>query len=238
MKTRSLGAVCGCAFALAVSISANAALVDRGGGLIYDTALNVTWQSNANLAAGNTFGVSGINPDGTMSWTTAQQWIAAMNTANYLGYSSWRLPTTAVPDPSSPTVATGTSCGTQSSIPYGYNCTGSELGELFYNELGAQWGGSVPTGNPNYSLFQNILSDYNNYPLTNFWSGTDAPDSSYAWLFQFSNGFQTYTQKFSQQSAWAVMSGDVAAVPLPAAIWLFGSGLLGLIGVAGRKARA
>jgi hypothetical protein len=31
--------------------------------------------------------------------------------------------------------------------------------------------------------------------------------------------------------AWAVHSGDVGAaiVPLPAAIWLFGSGLLGLI---------
>jgi hypothetical protein len=28
------------------------------------------------------------------------------------------------------------------------------------------------------------------------------------------------------------------AVPVPAAVWLFGSGLLGLIGVARRKARA
>jgi hypothetical protein len=35
---------------------------------------------------------------------------------------------------------------------------------------------------------------------------------------------------------WAVHSGNAGAVPLPAAVWLFGSGLLGLIGV-GRKRR-
>jgi hypothetical protein len=34
---------------------------------------------------------------------------------------------------------------------------------------------------------------------------------------------------------WAVQSGDVSAVPVPAAVWLFGSGLLGLIGVAKHK---
>jgi hypothetical protein len=31
------------------------------------------------------------------------------------------------------------------------------------------------------------------------------------------------------------ITADVAAVPVPAAVWLFGSGLLGLIGVARRK---
>ena len=34
------------------------------------------------------------------------------------------------------------------------------------------------------------------------------------------------------------ISTDVSAVPVPAAVWLFGSGLLGLIGVARRKAAA
>jgi len=30
--------------------------------------------------------------------------------------------------------------------------------------------------------------------------------------------------------AWSVHSGDVGAVPVPAAVWLFGSGLIGLVG--------
>jgi len=29
--------------------------------------------------------------------------------------------------------------------------------------------------------------------------------------------------------------GDVSAVPVPAAVWLFGSGLVGLVGIARRK---
>ena len=71
---------------------AQAALHDQGNGMIYDDVLNITWQQNANLAASNTFGISGINTDGRMSWTTALDWVAAMNAANYLGYHDWRLP--------------------------------------------------------------------------------------------------------------------------------------------------
>jgi len=32
------------------------------------------------------------------------------------------------------------------------------------------------------------------------------------------------------------MANDITAVPVPAAVWLFGSGLIGLVGVARRKA--
>lgn len=41
---------------------------------------------------------------------------------------------------------------------------------------------------------------------------------------------------FSANSSGSSYSMTVTAVPVPAAIWLFGSGLLGLIGVARRKA--
>ena len=36
----------------------------------------------------------------------------------------------------------------------------------------------------------------------------------------------------------ATFEGEVSAVPVPAAVWLFGSGLLGLVGVARRKKQA
>ncbi len=34
---------------------------------------------------------------------------------------------------------------------------------------------------------------------------------------------------------WAVRDGDVAAVPLPGAVWLFGAGLAGLLGYGRRR---
>ena len=39
-----------------------------------------------------------------------------------------------------------------------------------------------------------------------------------------------YTEKFN-----ITLNGTAAVVPVPAAVWLFGSGLLGLVGVARRK---
>jgi hypothetical protein len=67
----------------------------------------VTWPSDANLAASNSFGVQScstsvtsdcINASGTMDYTAAQQWVANMNSADYLGHNNWQLPTTGVLD--------------------------------------------------------------------------------------------------------------------------------------------
>jgi len=95
------------AIALFSAVNANAALIASVDGLtVYDTDLNITWLSNANLAATNTFGLSYgvnygtysnsdttvINSDGTMTAAGAIKWITALNAANYLGYNDWRLP--------------------------------------------------------------------------------------------------------------------------------------------------
>ena len=45
-------------------------------------------------------------------------WIAAMNESSYLGFSGWRLPT--------------------SDTCFQFNCTSSEMGQLFYTELGGE----------------------------------------------------------------------------------------------------
>jgi len=54
--------------------------------------------------------------------------------------------------------------------------------------------------------------------------------------------YQTRNSNFDPatglQPSNLVMVTNVAAVPVPAAAWLFGSGLLGLIGVARRKKTA
>lgn len=201
--------------------SVQAALLSRlGGQAVYDTDRNITWLANANLAASNTFGVTGIAVNGTMTWAKANEWIAAMNSASYLGVNDWRLPTTLQPDPS---------CGYQSGgVSYGYSCTGSEMGHLFYGELGGVAGQSiVTTHNANYSLFSNVQPYY-------YWSGTvyaPAP-GSHAWYFYFYRGSQGYDYQYNAFRAWAVRPGDT--VPVPAAGWLFGTAM-GVFGMARRR---
>lgn len=196
------------------ALTAQASLFDRGSGLIYDDVSNITWLANASLAATNTFGVTGIDADGRMTWDTAQSWIAGMDAANYLGYSDWRLPTT---------------------IPAieGYSQTSSELGHLFYSELGGTSGISIAAShNTDYALFSNVNSSLV------YWSGTEytGDPAARAWFFTAFIGYQNHNTKDTPFYAWAVRPGDVSAVPVPGAIWLFSSGLLGLLGFKKRKA--
>lgn len=212
--------------------SANAALLARlEGQAVYDTDRNITWLTNANLAASNTFGISSINPNGVMDWLTANEWIGAMNTANYLGYSDWRLPTTPQPD---------ATCGSQFTHAWGsfgmqgsgYNCTGSEMGHLYSNELGGGSAGSdiAITHNANYNLFNNFQSAY-------YWSTEYTPLPGFAWIYDFGHGGQDTLTKQHGLYALVVRTGDVAPVPLPAGFWFFCSGLFGLIGLATRSNR-
>ena len=73
-----------------------------------------------------------------------------------------------------------------------------------------------------------------------YWSGTEELigeiDGAWNLIFNASGGGdQGIGDKAASLYAWAVYGGDVAAVPMPAAVYLFGSGLLGLIGIARRK---
>jgi len=201
MKTIITNAGGWMALALLSSGSMHAALLPRlGGSAVYDTDLNVTWLTNANLAATKTFGVAPIAADGSMNWNTAQNWIAALNGANYLGFSTWRLPTTLQPDPS---------CSMQDTfnhISYNFSCSGSELGHLFYVDLGGSAGVPISTThNANYNLFSNIQAAF-------YWSSTPySLDSTSAWADQFQNGSQVAIAKANSVFVMAVMTGDVVA---------------------------
>ncbi len=111
---------------------------------------------------------------------------------------------------------------------YGYNQTGSQLGDLFYNQLGGVAVKSIATThNDNYNLFTNVQSYV-------YWSGSEyAPGPHDAWVFNTDVGVQYNNVKGNQLYAWAVRPGDVAAVPVPGAFWLFGSGLVALTGCVG-----
>jgi hypothetical protein len=232
-----------CAMVLVLGFvgTSNAFLYDRGNGLIYDSDQNITWLQDANLAATEKFGVSEYNPDtsygidysGRMGWNTAQDWIAAMNAANYKGYEDWRLPAT-VEGPSwwGTIFYNGTTtCG--------WNNTSSELGYMFYNNLGnlgaytydgtlrdegVRWTNSGP-----FAIPQDYAS----------WSGTELASipAGCAIYFYFRNGVQWFGPNDGGNTvqAWAVRDGDVASVPIPGVVWLLGSGLA-CVGVCRRKA--
>lgn len=216
-----------CASLAVVSFSADAALVSRLGGLAYyDDVADLTWLADANAAQ-----TSGYDTDGRMTWATASSWAAGLDVA---GVTGWRLPDTIDVDNDGPTYT-----NFYQGVDSGYNITThSELSNMFYNVLGntASYDTSgVATGctAPNYCLtntgpFSNLQSDF-------YWAREYAPSTNGAWYFNMSSGFQLHLSKTDNLYAWAVQSGDVSAVPVPAAMWLFGCGLLGLIGVARRK---
>jgi uncharacterized protein (TIGR03437 family) len=110
--------------------------VNPGGQTVYDPVTDITWVGNANLAATNPFSLPlcttptspalCVAPDGAMTWTSATQFLANMNSAAYLGQTNWEAP------------AIDTSCP-------GYNCVGTKnpMGNLFYDQLGFSQGMSA-----------------------------------------------------------------------------------------------
>ena len=201
-----------------ISSVANAALVSRLGGLAYyDDVADLTWLADANASVGSAY--EAYLGTGFTNWADANSWVSSLIVD---GVGGWRLPDTVQPD--------GSCVSHSASKDFGYSCTGSEMGNLFYNVLGGSADSSIiTTHNANYDLFSNIQS-------ISYWSATEYEvDTGDAWVFFTENGYQTTGSKDQIHYAWAVQSGDISAVPVPAAVWLFGSGLLGLIGVAKRK---
>ncbi len=194
--------------------TSQASLVARAGGMVYDDVHNITWAADANLfqtqvasnpnlvsqiIAGNggvihdtpnrydTPANSGIHTlttadfntgTGGMTWWGAQAWA---NNLTLGGYTDWSLPTT-IPD------------------TYGwYNTASSQMGDLFYNQLGGVWQVDITKiHNSNYNLFANIQR-------YSYWSGSGYaffPDG--AWAFNPKYGNQGIPSKVYQCYAWAV----------------------------------
>jgi hypothetical protein len=69
-------------------------------------------------------------------------------------------------------------------------------------------------------------------------SGNTVYGSEVYGTIQFQGTYSQLTWTNPQYEHWSGFTvGAPAAVPIPAAVWLFGSGLLGLIGIARRKTR-
>lgn len=156
------------------------------------------------LADANYALTSGYDADGRMDWANAVNWATNLD---MFGLNDWRLP-----------YAGG--C-------YGSTCTDNEMSILFYNTLGNTAGSLSNTG-PFY-----------NVQASNYWIGLTY-DYGNVWqtAFDFSYGETWDATRTTNIYVWLVTDGDiggaVSTVPVPAAVWLFGSGLLGLLCTARR----
>ena len=144
------------------------------------------------------------NVNGLMNWATAVSWA---DTYSFGGYTDWRLPT--------------------SDTCVNMNCTGSEMGHLWYVELG--------NSEPNFTNaggFQNLRSDF-------YWSGVaDALDPDLVWIFSTRDGIQGRASESAALYAMAVRPGDnAAAIPEPETYALMLAGLAALALVRRRQRR-
>lgn len=165
-----------------------------------------------------------------------------MNAASYLGVQDWRLPTV------SPVNGTSFdySFSYNGSTDRGYNVseqgtihvgsTANELAHLFYNTLNNKGYcdpllstvGSCSGPQPGWGLSN--AGPFSNLQPWQYWFGTEyGANTTNAWNFLFNDGDQFNDPKgIYNYFSWAVRSGDIGVVPVPAAAWLFGSALAGL----------
>lgn len=221
--------------ALAVlPLSVNAALHDRGNGLIYDDVLDITWLQDANYAK-----TSGYDEDGLMTFDEANTWVKSLN---YAGFSNWRLPKANLRKD----FHDWDNCdlSNDGTLNCGYNVNRGELGSLYYDTLGFSADPFLSIPKKNYSPFKNVYVENTPYDSLPYIYDTQySKDSFFSYNFDFSYGSQDvangfYLKKYPDHLhffVWAVRDGDVQDVPVPAAAWLFGSALLGLM--ATRRAR-
>lgn len=232
---------------LVVALPAYAELHDRGGGLIYDDVLNITWLQDSNYS----WSSDGI---GVMSLQDAKNWVANLSyydSVRNVTWSDWRLPKL---------VPVGSEMNyiwsNNGSTDYGFNNSGTntELGYMYHvnfsnvsfckaNGYGLSSSCDIDFG---YGLIDGPATNDESlfqFPGTSqiFWiDSTYNPDPIYGWSFNMVVGEQgvgvveppksnVILVPPAEHYAWAVRDGDVAAnvaaVPEPTTSLLMLAGL-------------
>jgi hypothetical protein len=195
--------------------TAQATLFDRGGGLIYDSAQNLTWLSDANYA--NTSGYA-ASSGGLMDWDHAAAWADQLtfhDSVRNQDLSDWRLPSAVFPD---------------------WQNTGSELSHLRLDVGGVLNNPNLnSTANANLLMFTNVMPGY-------YWPGNHhSPGTTFLTInFLTGQGNQigySTGPNAARNYSWAVRSGDVLSpVPEPDTYVLMLAGL-GIVAFVARRRR-
>ena len=113
------------------------------------------------------------------------------------------------------------------------DCRTNEYAYMFYQNLGGT-GKSVETGGlfPPTPITGDVSVgdvDLLNILELAYWSSTNRESQTDAWIFNFFRVEQGGASKDGNYAyAWAVRDGDVAPIPEPSTMLLFGTGLAGL----------
>lgn len=232
---RAQACLCLAVTASIASTNASAELVDRGGGLLYDTVLNLTWLQDANFAQ-----TSGFDADGRLGSGDAFSWVEHLSyfhAPSGKTITGWRLPTVS---PSNG-VAMNYDNRFDGNSDNGYNIASpqSELGYMFYVNLGlkglydksgAQQSGCCVPAAYGETVDVGLVRNLRNYA---YWTQTPYEGSApgyYWWVFSMNRGSQDPYENNYPLIPWAVTTGDVAAVPEPSSgvLWMVGAAVLGM----------
>lgn len=182
---------------------------DIGGSfnLVYDSDLDITWFDYSVYPA-------------IENWNDVLAWVEHLVVTDALSgkiYDNWRLPR-AVDGPHTPEFV-------------GYNVTSSEMGHLYYVELGnigrkdILGNDQLGYGLKNTGPFDDLVEGWNYLTGTDF---TQYPFLEGVFNFNFEDGHQGLSTKTYGGHVIVVQDGG-ASVPIPGAIWLLESGLAGLV---------
>jgi hypothetical protein len=159
------------------------------GTVVYDSNQGVCWLADANLAGHpdvraavplSTLNPDGstpvINPDGTMDYQTALNWVDALNRYDggrgWLNHNNWQLPANTTQDPT---------CSSFNNGNFGVQCTGSALDNLYNVGLAQTYPASV------VPQFLNIVWPFLNLQPGLYWSANANPQSGET-TFSFNTG--------------------------------------------------
>jgi hypothetical protein len=244
----------------AVTGTAHASLATRGNGLLYDNVLNVTWLRDANYAKTSGYDADGqMTWNEATTWAANlvyggySDWRLATNTPiNGSSFNNNYSPTGTTDQGFNIT-------SPKSELAYMYNVNlglkdAQSTSGVDQADHGV-FGNGIHGGQADVGLVKNLQSssywssaEFSPYP-GEYWESYFFPDN--AFVFETTWGNQASSYKGFDSYAWAVRQGDsrtptlrptfrsslmpasqanVAAVPVPGAVWLFGSALVGLMG--------